>query len=77
MGREAVYLSGHMRGPLGFLPPLGSAGKWPPAEAGPPYSAVKPRDNQVAIPAPAAATHAHLPPGSQQGPSSRPQVRIG
>ena len=76
-GREAVYPTGHMRRPLGFLPPLPSAGKWPPAEAGPPHSAAKPRDNQVAVPAPAVATHAHQPPGSQQRPSSRPQVPIG
>ena len=48
-----------------------------PAEAGPPHSAVKPRDNQVAVPAPAVAAHAHQPPGSQQRPSSRPQVPIG
>ena len=44
VGREAVYISGHMRGPMGFLPPLPSAGKWPPAEAGPPHSAAQPRD---------------------------------
>ena len=42
MGGEAVYLSGHMRGPLGLLPPLPSAGKWPPAEAGPPQSTESP-----------------------------------